>query len=101
MYQKYCSKIVCTEGDQEKDGNRPEPKKQKKQKTEREGDKGKRKGKSPRTEELVPSIMQKSGFLLSTHYSPNVLDCFGFERCQGVLRQKPFHEWQANVAITF
>jgi hypothetical protein len=51
-----------TEGDQEKDGNRPEPKKQKKQKPEREGDKregdkGKRKGKSPRTEELVPSIM--------------------------------------------
>ncbi len=44
------------EGDQKKDGKRPEPgkpakPKTEKQKPEREGDKGKRKGKSPRTEE--------------------------------------------------
>lgn len=54
-----------SEGDQKKDGDRPEPgkptkPKPEKPKPEREGDKGKRKGKSPRTEQLVPKTMQKS-----------------------------------------
>src|SRR6266487_1682572 len=50
-----------SEGDQKKDGNRPEPAKPTKpkpgkQKPEREGDKGKRKGKGPRTEGSVPLV---------------------------------------------
>ncbi len=50
--------LLVFEGDQKKDGKRPAPGKpakpeQEKPKPEREGDKGKRKGKSPRTEQLV------------------------------------------------
>ena len=74
-----------SEGDQEKNGNRPatgKPQKTKteKQKPEQKGNKGKRKGKSPRTEELISSIMQKSGFLSSTHHSANLPDCVGFQQ---------------------
>jgi hypothetical protein len=74
-----------SEGDQEKKGNRPEPGKPKKQKTEtqkpeRESNKGKRKGKNPRTEELVSSIMQKSGFLSFTHHSAPLPDCEDFQQ---------------------
>ncbi len=92
------------EGAQKKGGNRPEPGKPvkpKKPKPEREGDKGKRKGKIPRTEELVPSIMQKNGFLLSTHRSANLPGCVGSERYLGVLRREPFRGWRASVARAF
>ncbi len=91
-------------GGQGKDGKRPEPAKPTgpepgKQKPEREGDKGKRKGKNPRTERLVPFIGRNRYPCLNLPANRPGLP--GSGQWPDVPHPEPFRGWQARVSGAF